>query len=55
MDCGDGTLGQIYRLYGDKTNDVLSRIKAIYVSHLHIDHFGGDFLPFCIFWLNLNN
>lgn len=42
LDCGEGTWGQLYRYYGlDEVNKVLSRLRAIYVSHLHADHHIG--------------
>lgn len=42
LDCGEGTFGQLIRFFGrDKTNDVLSKINAVYISHLHADHHIG--------------
>lgn len=42
MDCGEGTFGQIVRFYGqDRSDHVLSKIKAVYISHLHADHHLG--------------
>lgn len=41
MDCGEGTFGQLYRLYGKDTKHLLGKIKAVFISHLHIDHHGG--------------
>ncbi|KAF8464107.1 beta-lactamase-like protein [Kalaharituber pfeilii] len=42
FDCGEGTLGQLSRLYGlDELQDVLRDIKCIYISHLHADHHLG--------------
>ncbi|XP_077995055.1 zinc phosphodiesterase ELAC protein 2-like [Glandiceps talaboti] len=41
MDCGEGTLGQLYRHYGDATADILHKLQCIYVSHLHADHHTG--------------
>ncbi|XP_070551309.1 zinc phosphodiesterase ELAC protein 2-like [Ptychodera flava] len=41
LDCGEGTLGQLYRHYGNQTVDVLTRLQCIYVSHLHADHHMG--------------
>ncbi|XP_016969832.2 ribonuclease Z, mitochondrial [Drosophila rhopaloa] len=42
LDCGEGTYGQIVRLYGsDQGKHVLRQLKAIYVSHLHADHHIG--------------
>lgn len=42
LDCGEGTLGQLFRLYGDRTQDLLKNLKAIYISHMHLDHFMGE-------------
>ncbi|XP_050298698.1 ribonuclease Z, mitochondrial isoform X2 [Anthonomus grandis grandis] len=42
MDCGEGTCGQIIRFFGpEKGDEVLSNIKAVYISHLHADHHIG--------------
>ncbi|KAH8401674.1 hypothetical protein KR009_007226 [Drosophila setifemur] len=42
LDCGEGTFGQIERLYGSgKAETVLRQLQAIYVSHLHADHHIG--------------
>lgn len=43
LDCGESTLGQMFRLYGDQTHDVLKNLKAIFISHMHLDHFMGEF------------
>ncbi|XP_024892683.1 ribonuclease Z, mitochondrial [Temnothorax curvispinosus] len=42
LDCGEGTFGQIARIYGrSETPNVLKTIKAVYVSHMHADHHIG--------------
>jgi ribonuclease Z len=41
MDCGEGTVGQMYRILGDKTEDTIMNIKLIWISHLHADHHLG--------------
>lgn len=41
LDCGEDTIGQIHRLYGPKTESIISKIKAIFVSHYHDDHHRG--------------
>ncbi|XP_045213766.2 zinc phosphodiesterase ELAC protein 2-like [Mercenaria mercenaria] len=44
MDCGEGTLTQLYQMYGlEKTHHILSNLKAMFISHLHFDHHGGMF------------
>lgn len=43
LDCGEGTAGQIVRLYGrDRAEQVFRSLKAIYISHLHADHHLGE-------------
>lgn len=42
LDCGEGTLGQIIRFYGrDGADEILKKLKMIYISHLHADHHLG--------------
>ncbi|KAK0630843.1 hypothetical protein B0T17DRAFT_616447 [Bombardia bombarda] len=42
LDAGEGTLGQLRRMYGfDGADDVLRGLRAIYISHLHADHHLG--------------
>lgn len=42
MDCGEGTYGQIVRFYGpERAAQVLSKLVAVYISHLHADHHIG--------------
>ncbi|XP_054284563.1 ribonuclease Z, mitochondrial-like [Macrosteles quadrilineatus] len=41
MDCGEATYGQLVRMYGCRTGNVLEGLRAIYVSHLHADHHIG--------------
>ncbi|KAK8810465.1 hypothetical protein WA158_007040 [Blastocystis sp. Blastoise] len=42
LDCGEGTVGQIYRLFGvNTTKDILRNIKFVYISHSHADHHLG--------------
>lgn len=41
MDCGEGTCAQIYRLYGNGAHHIFQKIKGVFVSHLHADHFSG--------------
>ena len=42
LDCGEGTYGQIVRFYGKEgTDNVMKKLKMIYVSHLHADHHLG--------------
>lgn len=43
LDCGAGTLGQLYRFYGDQTHDILKNLRGIFISHMHLDHFMGEF------------
>ncbi|KAH6897157.1 hypothetical protein B0T10DRAFT_526365 [Thelonectria olida] len=42
LDCGEGTLGQIRRLFGDEeTAAILRDMRCIAISHLHADHHLG--------------
>lgn len=42
LDCGEGSLGQLVRLYGwDRAMQVLRGLRAIYISHQHADHHLG--------------
>ncbi|KAI5465443.1 hypothetical protein BGZ63DRAFT_373592 [Mariannaea sp. PMI_226] len=42
LDCGEGTLGQIRRLFGEEeTIAILRDLKCIAISHLHADHHLG--------------
>ncbi|KAL3273587.1 hypothetical protein HHI36_015020 [Cryptolaemus montrouzieri] len=42
LDCGEGTYGQIVRFFGkSKCDEVLSSLKAVYISHIHADHHIG--------------
>ncbi|KAK5641003.1 hypothetical protein RI129_009550 [Pyrocoelia pectoralis] len=42
LDCGEGTFGQLVRFFGPtKCDEILSNIKAIFISHLHADHHIG--------------
>ena len=42
LDCGDGTWGQLVRLYGpDGARDVLRDLRGVHISHQHGDHLIG--------------
>lgn len=41
LDCGEGTCGQIYRYYGTQANNIFANIRAVFISHLHVDHYTG--------------
>ena len=42
LDCGENTLGQLRRVYGDEgLKEVLRDLKLIWISHLHADHHLG--------------
>ncbi|XP_046563093.1 zinc phosphodiesterase ELAC protein 2-like [Haliotis rubra] len=43
LDCGEGSAGQLYRHYGDLTDDLMCKIKAVFISHMHADHHLGLF------------
>lgn len=46
LDCGEGSVGQLYRFYGDQTEDIIRSIKALHITHMHGDHHMGimDFI-----------
>ncbi|KAI5864544.1 beta-lactamase-like protein [Durotheca rogersii] len=41
FDCGENTLGQLRRVFGDGLPEVLRNLKGIWISHLHADHHLG--------------
>uniref|UniRef100_A0A8W7P7L7 Zinc phosphodiesterase ELAC protein 2 n=1 Tax=Anopheles coluzzii TaxID=1518534 RepID=A0A8W7P7L7_ANOCL len=42
LDCGEGTVGQIWRVFGkEQAEEILRSIKTVYISHLHADHHLG--------------
>ena len=47
LDCGEGTWGQLARMYGDDDDttrgvwEVLRDLRCIFVSHMHGDHHLG--------------
>ncbi|KZC09291.1 Ribonuclease Z, mitochondrial, partial [Dufourea novaeangliae] len=42
LDCGEGTVAQFVRFYGNsKVKNILRSLKAIYISHMHADHHMG--------------
>ena len=39
LDCGEGTLAQLYRHFGsDNGNEILANLGQIFISHIHGDH-----------------
>lgn len=48
LDCGTATCTQINRYYGDEAPEIYRRLKAVYISHMHLDHHIG--LPELIRW-----
>ncbi|XXH04959.1 hypothetical protein Hte_011383 [Hypoxylon texense] len=41
FDCGENTLGQLRRVFGNDLPEVLRELKGIWISHLHADHHLG--------------
>lgn len=41
FDCGENTLGQLKRVFGEKLPEVFHDLKLIWISHLHADHHLG--------------
>lgn len=41
LDCGEGTLSQLYALHGiEKTHNLLRGLRLILITHMHADHHG---------------
>ncbi|KFX87161.1 hypothetical protein V490_08489 [Pseudogymnoascus sp. VKM F-3557] len=41
FDCGENTLGQLKRVFGNEMPQILRDMKVIWISHLHADHHLG--------------
>ncbi|XP_032831916.2 zinc phosphodiesterase ELAC protein 2 [Petromyzon marinus] len=41
LDCGEGTLGQLTRHFGEGVDAPLCALRAVFVSHMHADHHTG--------------
>ena len=42
LDCGEGTMGQLARIYpADELKKILKNLKLVWISHLHADHHLG--------------
>ena len=42
LDCGEGTLGQLYKCFGfHLANKIISDLKCVFLSHIHGDHHLG--------------
>jgi ribonuclease Z len=42
LDAGEGTLGQLLRVFGaPNVDDLIKRLKCVFVSHMHADHHLG--------------
>lgn len=41
LDCGEGTFTQLSHHYGGDIDEILCKISAIFISHLHADHHTG--------------
>ncbi|XP_052774028.1 zinc phosphodiesterase ELAC protein 2-like isoform X2 [Mya arenaria] len=49
LDCADSTYHQMLTMFGhEKTMHILCNLKAIFVSHMHLDHHGG--VPTILYW-----
>ncbi|EKX40106.1 hypothetical protein GUITHDRAFT_113844 [Guillardia theta CCMP2712] len=45
LDCGEGTLGQLARFYGDEElREIIAKTKCVWISHMHADHHLGELL-----------
>lgn len=44
LDCGEGTLSQIYQTFGPRGgDDIVRNLRAVFISHIHGDHHFGAF------------
>ena len=41
VDCGEGTYGQLKRKYGAQADEVIRRLRLVWISHIHADHHAG--------------
>ena len=41
LDAGEGTYGQIYAQHGDRTSEIMRRLTAMMLTHVHADHHLG--------------
>ena len=42
LDCGEGTVQQLYRCFGKtQTHAILRNLRTIFISHIHPDHWSG--------------
>ncbi|KAF8506255.1 beta-lactamase-like protein [Gautieria morchelliformis] len=41
LDCGEGTVGQLRRHFGEETSSILRGLSCIFISHIHGDHHIG--------------
>lgn len=41
LDAGEGTFAQLFRRFGDATNEYLANLKILFISHMHADHHIG--------------
>eukprot|EP01114_Cavostelium_apophysatum_P023195 TRINITY_DN8664_c0_g1_i2.p1 TRINITY_DN8664_c0_g1~~TRINITY_DN8664_c0_g1_i2.p1 ORF type:complete len:762 (-),score=109.98 TRINITY_DN8664_c0_g1_i2:17-2302(-) len=41
FDCGEGSIGQLRRKYGEDTDRIVASIKMICITHMHADHHVG--------------
>ncbi|KAI1644797.1 uncharacterized protein F4817DRAFT_345758 [Daldinia loculata] len=41
FDCGENTIGQLQRVFGNELPEILRDLKGIWISHLHADHHLG--------------
>eukprot|EP01118_Nematostelium_gracile_P016691 TRINITY_DN6974_c0_g1_i1.p1 TRINITY_DN6974_c0_g1~~TRINITY_DN6974_c0_g1_i1.p1 ORF type:complete len:766 (-),score=131.36 TRINITY_DN6974_c0_g1_i1:63-2309(-) len=41
IDAGEGSYGQLYRIFGVRIDEIIKKLKIIYISHMHADHHLG--------------
>jgi len=43
LDAGEDTCGQLFRRFGQQSEDVLKNLRLVWISHIHADHHAGLF------------
>ena len=41
LDCGEGTVGQLRRHFGEESPSILRDLRCVFISHIHGDHHMG--------------
>ena len=41
LDCGENSVGQLRRRFGDDVQEIYEKLKVVFISHMHADHHLG--------------